>query len=225
MMEKMTFFTIHNRSNYVEIANLFDRVNVYLRGHCIFMLDRTKVCYYQPFTSLFYQFPDFGKIPSTFTPENLYTILSTIPTQNPYVFIPLVIAELFALICVILGIYAFRKIYRKWMYIVCGGCTCLLILISVALGIANEIYRNVLPGYINKSMTVQVSREGVEFTLTGRLSDVGIKFHTETAMSVLVGILILNIIAFLVGIRWIFEGKKPVAPDVPSSRIRSMYAL
>jgi len=217
------FYTIQNRSNYPEVADLFDRVRIYLWGHCISMIDKSELCFSTPFFRLFSAFPDFSKMPS-YTPDNLYVVFATAPTQNPYVFIPLVISQILVTLCTILAILAFRKNLRRWIAIVCISTLAPLTTIAISLGIANKIYKDVVPSYLNKLITVNVNRDGVEFSITGRLSDVGIRFHTESGISMLILLLILVVLALLTAIRWIFEGKARVVPDVPTTRVREMYA-
>jgi hypothetical protein len=224
-IETLPFFTVQNKSNYIEIADLFDKVVIYLRGHCIHMLDKSTQCYKQPFFTLLYKFPDFSRMPTTFTPENLYLILASAPTSNPYVFIPLILSVLLVILCISFSVHAFRKKYRKWIVGVIVSTIFLLMTLCISLAVAHKVYKDILPGYLNKSITVEVNREGVMFSLTGKLSDVGIRFNTERGLTMLETLVALGVILVLLSIRWIFEGKRGAEPEVQSRRIRSMYAL
>jgi len=222
ILETKPFFNVRNGSNYVDIANLFSKVDFYLRGHCVTLIDTSVVCNQKPFYTLFYSFPDFSTFPSRFTQDDLVPYLFKFSTQNPLVFIPIVLSIIIAFGCVAFGVVAYRTTARKSISRTTIASGVLLVMVSIALGIAAKIYTDVIPGYLNKPITINVVREGQEFSITGKLSDVGIKFGTGEGMNILVAILVLCVCLVCASVRWIFEGNVP-KDDQPHSRIRQVF--
>jgi hypothetical protein len=203
------FFTISNRSRFVEIAVIFDRIDLYLQGHCLRFVDGTEVCRKLSFTEMFYRFPDYSSIPLHIGPADIPELFAVIPGQNNYVFIPLVVAELLSFVCLTMAIRAFKKTTRRSIIQLCVPTTLLMVLVAVCLGVSNKIYGEVIPSLLNKPMTVQVTSGGNTTSVTGRPTDVGIGFAKDSGgMSLLGGVLAVGILAFLINLRWIPEGKR-----------------
>jgi hypothetical protein len=202
------FFSIHNRSHYVEVANLFDTIDLYLQGHCIKFVNGQIICQTLSFPEMFYKFPNYSIIPNTITPSDFPIIFSTIPGQNNFIFIPLFIAEFVAFICFIMGINAFKTIKRRSILFLCIPSMVLMIILAACVGISNKIYNDILPSMLNKPMNVQVEKNGELVSLSGKATDIGIKFATNNGTSMLAGILVTTILSLLVNIRWIPEGFK-----------------
>ena len=219
LIDTKPFFHVYNKSNYVEIANLFLRVDVYLRGHCVILLDNSQACHLLPPYQIFYKMPDWSMFPSNFTTETLVPFIYQAPTQNPLTFIPLSVSAIGAGVCFCLGIVSFLNTERKTIIRTAATSLALLILIAISLASAEKVYTDMVPGYLNKPITLQINQTGQDISLTGKLSDVGIKFATGEGIYYVVTVLILSVFALGAAIRWIFEGNVPV-DDSSDSRIQ-----
>jgi hypothetical protein len=217
-IEIKPFFVINNKSNYVQIADLFLKIELYLRGHCIIMLDNSSQCYKLSPIEMFYKFPSWNTFPSTFTPNTIMEIMVSAPTQNPYLYIPMILSILFSLISVGLGIRAWQKTLRRNIWYVVASAATLLSFAIACLSIAITVYVNIVPGELNKEITINVNGN---YTVTGKLSDVGIHFGTDVGVGYVISILVLAIFALGASIRWIFEGNT-LEKEIETSRIRGM---
>src|SRR5690348_10780724 len=78
-------FTIVNRSNYIEVANLFLQIDFYLQGHCLTLVDHTVQCKRVPFYEAFYRLPYWGNMKEKMTLTDLAGLLQSVSVQNPVV--------------------------------------------------------------------------------------------------------------------------------------------
>src|SRR6478609_8278775 len=145
-----TFFTVYNRSNYVEIANVFDNIQLYLQGHCIRYVDKSFSCRKLSLPEMFFRFPDYSAIPSNVTPADIPNLFSIIPGQNNYVFLPLLVAEFVALWGLIMGWRAYKSTSRRSIMLACIPSFILMVILAVCVGVSNLIYGNMLPQMLNK---------------------------------------------------------------------------
>lgn len=222
-IETKEFFTVLNKSNYVEVANLFSKVDVFLRGHRVTFIDSRQWWNLKPFYALFYTSPDYTRVPDKFTPDDLVPFLQNIPTQNPFVYVPLLFAELIAITSLVLGILAYKKTSRRSVIYAIISSTLLIVILSLSTGIGNKIYNEIIPNALNKSITIEVQRNEQLVTITGRLKDVGIRFISGSGLNYLISIIVLNVFTIGASIRWIFESNVPRENPEFSSRIRNLY--
>lgn len=202
------FFVILNDSRYVEVASAFRKITLYLQGYCITSISGSLECFSYSFLEMFYKMPDYSKIPKKVSPNDIPLIFQNFPGQNPYVFIPMVISEIVACVCFFAAIKAMSKNSYKLSIMVTTGFTFLLVtILSVAMGISDKIYKDVLPTLLNNPITSQVTTTSGKTQMTGRLVDVGITFTTGNGRNMLIVALVLSIVAFFVGLRWTVEGK------------------
>jgi hypothetical protein len=204
-----TFFTILNKSNHVELASAFDKITLSIRGHCVKGVDGIQSCSVMDPLRMFYTMPDFAKIPNKVSPVDIPFVIREISAQNPVIYIPLVALEFTTLIILALVVYCIRRTTRKAIIVTCCFSTLLSILSGIALGVAHQVYSQMLPRSLDKPVTVQVVKNGVLTDLTGKPSDVGIRFiSSNDGQKMLGAILAMSILALFVNMRWIPEGNK-----------------
>jgi len=223
MMFISKFATIYNRSNYDEVADLFDRIELYMTGNCMFFLDSTERCNRIPVYSLFYRFPDFSIIPSHMDATDIPILFESFTGQNPYVFFPLVAAELSAVACLALGIVAYRRMYRRNILFVGMPLALLLIATAAATGIANKIYHGVVPGMLNKVVTITILRDDRPVDVTGKMSDIGIRYKESEGMATIICTVVLTSLMVAIWFRWITKGKVREESMVAHTRFSHVY--
>lgn len=209
-LSQAIFFVVVNKSNYLEIANLFQKIEFTLQGNCISFIGGGQICRKLGFFEMFYKMPDFSKIPAKAQPADFPAIFQTIPGQNPYVFIILFIFELFLVATLATGAAAMRKTSRKMLIKVALMSGVCLTLAAIAIGISEKIYTDVVPNALNKPTTTQVFRDGVTMDVSGKPTDFGLRFNKSVGSEYILSILMLSIFNFVVTLRWIAEGTIPV---------------
>lgn len=218
------FFSIFNRANYVEVANLFLQADFYLQGHCLTFVDYTVQCKKVPFYETFYKMPYWGNVSGKMTLTDLAGLLSSVSVQNPIVFDILFLTELATVGCIATSILAWKRMTRKAIGRLIA-VTGLLLTLTVATTIASSlIYSQRLPEELDRIITVDVTKDGQTFNVTGRLSDIGIRFATSDGMNMVYGILIMGITLLGISIRWLFEGSRSGGLQrSDNTRIRTVY--
>jgi len=205
------FFIVNNKSNYPEIGDAFSKIELYLNGHCIFMVDKSMSCSRQNFLEMFYKMPNFASMPTKFSPVDIPFIFSSISVNNPLVFIPLILTETVALVSFSFGYVSFIKMTRK--YIIRNIITNVIMLLfcSISLGISEKIYNDIIPSNINRPITVTVQNSGSSSSseLTGKPGVVGIYFNSwSNGKNYLVTLVIMSCLTMLMSCRWAVESRK-----------------
>lgn len=212
--------TITNKSNFPEVANVFQKIDFFLQGNCISFIGGGQVCRKLSPLEMFYKFPDFSQIPTRVQPGDLPALFQTIPGQNPIVYIILIVLELLAFASLYAGYNAYRKTAKKSIIKVAVMSFIMVILAAASLGVSESIYKDILPKALNKPITVSVMKDGGLLDVTGRPSDMGIKFENGSGMINVIFILVAAVVNFLTSLRWIFEG---VVPTKIREHIRINY--
>jgi hypothetical protein len=217
------FFTIFNHSNYVEVANIFLKIDFLLQGHCITFVDHTVQCKKVNFYEAFYKMPSLGNVSGTMTLSDLISLLESISVQNPIVYGMLFLSVWAAIGSIAVSILAWKRKTRKFIKIVIGATGILLLLVISTLIAADRIYANMLTNELDRMITVEIIRDDTAFTVTGRLSDIGIRFGTSSGMHMLYALLVLSIFMLIVSSRWIFEVKRSRKLDDGFAQMRTVY--
>lgn len=217
------FFSIFNRSNYVEVADLFLQADFYLQGHCLTFVDHTVQCKKVPFYETFYKMPYWGDVKGRMTLTDLSTLLQTVSVQNPIVFDLMFLTELSAVVCVIASIFAWKRMTRKSIAKVIVASGVLLIFMIATTIAADQIYEHRLADDLDQTITVEVTKNEQTLNVTGRLSDIGIRFSVGNGMQMVYGLLVMCIVLVAVSVRWIFDGIKDARFSSQSTRIRTVY--
>jgi len=221
------FFVIKNGSKYPELSGLFQKIVFRLEGICVYDVYNNYQCKLKNPLEMFYDMPSLSSYPKSINPSDMTTVLSSIDTQNPAVFIALVFSEILALSCLGQAVKNLKKnSVRRSIIIMAASTAGLLLLISICAGISGKIYGDIVPNMLNGQISVTVTQNGKPTVVTGKPSDIGITSSSGNGESYLGGLIALCCFAFFIGLRWIFEVKldAPDTSDTTSSQIRVRHS-
>lgn len=169
-----TYFEVSNESIQPDVASLFRRLSLEMRGFCWVPLGASdKQCSLVPLYRMFFDMPNLT-FPTEIRPETLQRTLQQFGGQNPILFYGVLMATILCLANIINCFRIRAKPVRALG--VTGLVLSLVILIvsAVTYGVTSWIYGDKLMQVLNRPMTIRL--QGGE-DVTGRLSDVGIKLR------------------------------------------------
>ena len=200
-----SFLTVDNKSNFPEVGELFLKIDFYLFGHCVTAVNNAKSCFVSGFPEILI-LPDFSKLPSRPTLADFPLILRTVKSNNPVVMVTLFLMEILLCVCAVYAIIAYQQRTRKAIRKVIIASVIYFLGSLTAFSASMKIYKDILPDVLNKRLTFTT---GNNQEITGKPSEVGIKFSTAEGLQIIISTFLLSFFTVLVAIRWMFEGHVP----------------
>ncbi len=203
-----TYFEVSNESVFPEIGTLFRTLSLKMRGFCWKPLGSSnEQCRLVPFWHLFYDMPKLS-FPSTVQPEQLQRVLENFGGQNPILFYGVFVSVITSVAGFINALrIRGRPIRRLGVY----GVVLTLanfIVSCVTYGVTHYVYGTVVIDALSRPISVVVERNGQETTVTGRLSDVGIRFKEGDGAKELICMIVFSLFAVIFSCRLLTKTKK-----------------